>query len=778
MFPYPSGEGLHIGHPEGYTASDIFSRYSRMNGYNVLHPMGWDAFGLPAENYAIQTKTHPRLVVEKNVKRFRKQFEMFGFDYDWSREVNTTDPEYYKWTQWIFLKMYEKNLSYEAIIPINWCPQCKTGLANEEVNEGKCDRCHTQVVKKEMKQWMLAITKYAERLLKDLEQLDWPEKIKTMQRNWIGRSVGSTVTFQVSGHRSQIAVFTTRPDTLFGATYMVLAPEHELVKKIAFKEHKKEVGAYVKAAKRKSDLERAELTKEKSGVFTGAHAVNPVSGQKIPIWISDYVLISYGTGAIMAVPAHDERDFEFAKTFNLPIIEVISPDGKKHKLKEAYTNEGILVNSGEFSGLYSEDAKMRITESLSKKKFAKKTIQYKLRDWVFSRQRYWGEPIPIIKCEQCGNVPLEEKDLPLKLPDVKNYEPTGTGESPLAAIKDWVNIECPKCKGKAKRETNTMPQWAGSCWYYLRYIDPKNKKALVDKKKEKYWMRVDLYQGGAEHAVLHLLYARFWHKFLYDSGVVSTKEPFAKLRNQGLILGPDGQKMSKSRGNIVNPDEVVAAYGADTLRMYEMFMGPLEDDKPWDTKGIVGIYRFLGRVWSLVHKSEIRNPKSETNSKSKNQNSKQNEEIERLRHKTIKKVTEDIEGSRFNTAISAMMEYSNGMQEQKHTSQKDLETLLLLLAPFAPHITEELWQETLKKKTSVHLESWPSYDSKLVAEDTFELIVQINGKMRAAVKLPVGADEEEATRSALSQPNVKSRITGQKPKRIVFVKNRLINIVV
>ncbi len=820
MFPYPSGHGLHIGHPEGYTASDIVSRYLRMNGYNVLHPMGWDAFGLPAENYAIETKTHPRLVVEKNVKRFKEQLQTFGFDYDWSREINTTDPEYYKWTQWIFLQMFKAGLAYEAEIPINWCPKCKTGLANEEVSEGKCERCHTFVARKEMRQWMLAITKYADRLLEDLEELDWPEKIKTMQRNWIGRSEGATVKFQVSSFKLEVPVYTTRPDTLFGATYVVLAPEHELVKKITTAEQKKEVGKYIRAAKKKSDLERAELTKEKSGVFTGSYAVNPVNGEKIPVWISDYVLVSYGTGAIMAVPAHDERDFAFAKKFKLPIVEVISPDGKTHLLKEAYVRDGILVNSSEFSGLYSEDAKERISEWLTKKGLAKKTVNYKLRDWVFSRQRYWGEPFPIVFCEECKNlerkaksskfskgellnpgwVAVPEEDLPVTLPDVERYEPTGTGESPLVSIKHWVETICPKCGGPARRETNTMPQWAGSCWYYLAYVlgnknlklsldsarDPEPVKGKVKslgndnfKKLFGYWLPVDLYQGGAEHAVLHLLYARFWHKFLYDIGVVSTKEPFYTLRNQGLILGLDGQKMSKSRGNIINPDEVIKAYGADTVRMYEMFMGPLEDDKPWDAKGIVGIYRFLGRVWNLIERLKVKSEKLKVSREQK----AESPESKKLRHKTIKKVTEDIEGHKFNTAISAMMEFTNELTG--HTSQTTASSmrfvasdLLKLLAPFAPHITEELWQNHLRKKGSIHLESWPKYDPKLVQENTFELVIQVNGRVRATVTAPLGIEEEEAKKLALAHERTQLFVRQKDVKRVVYVPNRLLNIVI
>ncbi len=796
MFPYPSAEGLHVGHPEGYTATDIIARKRRMEGWNVLHPMGFDAFGLPAENYAIKTGVHPAISTAKNIKRIRQQIKSLGFSYDWSREVNTTDPNYYKWTQWIFLKLFKRGLAYEAVVPINWCPSCKTGLANEEVVDGKCERCKTKVTKKDMRQWMLKITAYADRLLEDLKDLDWPEQIKEMQRNWIGRSEGALVRFNVipaeagiqktgsglvkTGLKSGMTileVFTTRPDTLFGATYMVVAPEHPILQNLESRiKNLEEVKKYVEQAKEKSDLERAELTKEKTGVeLKGIKAVNPVNGSEIPIWVADYVLPHYGTGAIMAVPAHDQRDYDFAVKYGLPVVEVIQPaeqnqkpktKNQKHKLKikdleleKAYEGEGILINSGQFNGMSSSEAREKITERLAKKGLAKKAVNYKLRDWVFSRQRYWGEPIPLAKCDKCGWVPVPEKDLPVRLPDIKEYKPTGTGESPLAAISKWVNTKCPACGGPAKRETNTMPQWAGSCWYYLRYLDSKNKKEIFDKKKEKYWMPVDFYVGGAEHAVLHLLYARFWHKVLHDEGLVSTKEPFIKLRNQGIILGEDGQKMSKSRGNVINPDDVIKTYGADTMRLYEMFMGPFEDVKPWSTKGIVGVRRFLERVWGLEKlKTTIKNSK-----------------LDRLLHKTIKKVTEDIENFKFNTAISALMILANEMSVQAFTIGQ-FETFLKLLSPFAPHIAEELW-EKLGRKGSIILEKWPVYDPLLIAEEEIDLVVQVNGKLRDTIRVKADISEEEAKKVAMESKKVKKWIEGKEIKKVIFVKGRLINIV-
>ncbi len=769
MFPYPSGDGLHVGHVENYAATDIYSRYSRMKGFNVLHPMGWDAFGLPAENYAIKTKQHPAQVVEKNIKVFRRQIERLGLSYDWNRKINTTDPKYYKWTQWIFLQLFKHGLAYEKEAPINWCPSCKTGLANEEVVEGKCDRCGTPVERKKLKQWWLKITAYAERLLSGLDQLDWPNSIKEMQKNWIGRSEGSLIKFKLKSgdvNIGEIEVFTTRADTLFGATYLVLSPEHPIINILKnHADNAKEIDRYINEARQKSDMERMDPTKTKTGVeIKNIQAINPANNQLLPLWISDYVLVHYGTGAIMAVPAHDERDFEFAKKFGLKIIEVISPDQKEHQLNAAYTGPGYLLNSGPFNGLDSEIAQDKISLFIG----AKKSVFYKMRDWVFSRQRYWGEPIPIIKCPKCGNVPLSEKDLPLTLPKVKSYEPSGTGESPLAAISSWVNVKCPKCGGPAKRETNTMPQWAGSCWYYLRYIDPKNSKQLVDPKKEKKWMPVDLYMGGAEHAVLHLLYARFWHKFLNDSGVVSTDEPFQKLINQGTILGANNEKMSKSRGNAVNPDDIVKQYGADALRLYEMFMGPLQAAKPWNTEGINGVSRFLNRIWNLfsaqikINGGEKNNP---TTAKTINQ--------------TIKKVTEDLENLDYNTAISALMECLNALtaKEGVKIKKSHLEDFLRLLAPLAPFITEELWHQ-MGHKTSVHKERWPKYNKKMLREKEFDLIIQINGKVRDKVKAMVDINQGEAERMALNREKIKKILTGNHPKKIIYIPNRLINIVI
>jgi len=763
MFPYPSGAGLHVGHPEGYTASDILSRFKRMNGYNVLHPMGWDAFGLPAENYAIKTGTHPKVATENNISNFKRQIKSIGFSYDWDREIDTTDPGYFKWTQWIFLKLFEKGLAYEATVPINWCPSCKTGLANEEVSEGACVRCGTSITRKDMRQWMLKITAFADRLLDGLEKLDWPEPIKLQQQNWIGKSTGAEVDFQVDGFKDFLRVFTTRPDTLFGATYMVLAPEHPLVLEITTEEQNPELQDYIEKSRQKSDLEREHLIKSKSGVFTGAYAINPVNNEKIPIWISDYVLITYGTGAIMAVPAHDERDFEFAKKFGLKIIQVVSKDGKPHDLKEAYVEEGIAINSGPYNGLKTQDFKEKITADLEKKGKGKKTINYKLRDWVFSRQRYWGEPIPVVHCPKDGVVAVPESDLPLKLPEVKKYEPTGTGESPLAGINDWVNTKCPKCGGPAKRETNTMPQWAGSNWYFLRYIDPKNSKELADKEKIKYWMPVDHYIGGAEHAVLHLLYSRFWYKFLFDIGVVPNDEPFQKLTNQGLILAEDGLKMSKSLGNVINPDEVINEFGADSFRMYEMFMGPLEMAKPWNTNGIIGIRRFLEKVWRLYDK--------------KIDNSPLPKNLESLMHKTIKKVGEDIEGLRFNTAISAMMILVNEAGTLGSISKDFARNLLLILAPFAPHMTEELWKQ-IGEKASIHKQTWPKFDPKLIVESEITIVVQVNGKLRDNIIVSADATEEEIKTASANSEKVSSFTKGKEIGKIIYVPKKLVNIVV
>ena len=763
MFPYPSGAGLHVGHPEGYTASDILSRYKRMNGFNVLHPMGWDAFGLPAENYAIKTGIHPRIATEKNIETFKRQIKSIGFSYDWDREIDTTDPGYFKWTQWIFLKLFEKGLAYEATVPINWCPSCKTGLANEEVTDGACCRCGTAVTKKDLRQWMLKITAYADRLLDGLEKLDWPEPIKLQQKNWIGKSIGAEVDFKIDGFKEVLRVFTTRPDTLFGATYMVLAPEHPIVLEITTEDHVAEVQEYIEKARQKSDIEREHLLKSKTGMFTGAYAVNPVNNQKIPIWISDYVLLSYGTGAIMAVPAHDERDFEFAKKFGLKIIQVVSKEGKLQELKEAYIEEGIAINSGQYNGLKTEEFKEKITKDLEKKGLGKKTVNYKLRDWVFSRQRYWGEPIPVVHCPKCGVVGIPESELPLKLPEVKKYEPTGTGESPLANIQEWVNTKCPKCKGPAKRETNTMPQWAGSNWYFLRYIDPKNGKVLADKEKIKYWMPVDHYIGGAEHAVLHLLYSRFWYMFLYDIGVVGNDEPFKKLTNQGLILAEDGQKMSKSLGNVINPDDIIGEHGADAFRMFEMFMGPLEMVKPWSTQGIMGIRRFLEKAWKLFEKNIDNKPLPKN--------------IEALLHKTIKKVGEDIDNLKFNTAISAMMILVNEVGPLESISKEFARNFLLILAPFAPHMTEELWKNT-GEKPSIHRQEWPKYDPELIKEEEMTIVVQVNGKLRDNIVIASDASEEEIKKLAQSSVKVKAFIEGKKILKVIYVPKKLINIVV
>ena len=765
MFPYPSGAGLHVGHPEGYTATDIYCRYLKMNGYAVLHPMGFDSFGLPAENYAIKTGTHPEISTQKNIDKFREQIKSLGFCYDWSREVSTHTADYYKWTQWIFLKLYEKGLAYESEMPINFCPSCKTGLANEEVKDGKCDRCNTQVIRKSIRQWMLKITAYADRLLNELDDLDWSEAIKTMQRNWIGRSEGANVIFPMENGEDSIEVYTTRPDTLFGATYMVLAPEHSLVGKITTDEQKKAVEEYIKTASYKSDLERTDLAKEKSGVFTGAYAVNPVNNEKIPVWISDYVLITYGTGAIMAVPAHDERDFEFAQLFNLPVIQVVSEDGSLYELDKAYVakENGVAVNSGQFTGMKTPDVIREMIKWLEETNRGKKTVNYKLRDWIFSRQRYWGEPIPVVHCEKCGIVPLKEEDLPLTLPDVTSYAPTGTGESPLATIEEWVNTTCPACGGKAKRETNTMPQWAGSCWYYLRFIDPHNKKEFISKEKENYWMPVDLYVGGAEHAVLHLLYSRFWHKVLHDFGLVSTKEPFQRLVNQGMILGEGGVKMSKSLGNVINPDDVVKDYGADSMRMYEMFMGPLSVSKPWSTTGISGVYRFLDRVWRLSEDRELTGEKAP-------------EELEKLLHKTIKKVTRDTGNLEFNTAISQMMIFINELYKDTKLYRDMWEKFLKLLSPYAPHIAEELW-ERAGNKPVLSLEKWPEYDEEKTIESEVTIVLQINNKNRSKVDMPLGSSKDELEKAALDNDRIKTLLEGKRVIKTIIVPDKLVNIV-
>ncbi len=761
MFPYPSGNGLHVGHWRGYVLSDVWSRYQILNNKYILHPMGWDAFGLPAENYAIAKKMHPAIATAENVKNFKRQLEEIGAIYDWEKEVNTTDPEFYKWTQWIFLKMFENGLAYEKEMPINWCPSCKTGLANEEVKEGLCERCSSVVTKKNLRQWMLKITAYASRLLEDLENLDWPEKVKKMQADWIGKSYGAEIDFEVEGLDDKIKVFTTRPDTLFGATFMVLAPENALVSKLATNDKKEEVEKYVFASSTKSSIDRM-TDKEKTGVFLGRYAINPLNGKRVPIWISDYVLVDYGTGAIMCVPAHDARDFEFAQKFDLPITPVISKDGVEIELLEAYTEEGVMINSEQFNGMKSSEAKNVIADYLEKENIGKKTTNYKLRDWVFSRQRYWGEPIPIVHCDKCGVVGVKESDLPVMLPDVESYEPTGTGESPLAAITEWVNTTCPKCGGPAKRETNTMPQWAGSSWYFLRYTDPHNKKELISKKAMKDWLPVDMYVGGIEHAVLHLLYARFYTKFLQDIGVVDFKEPFTRLFNQGMVT-KNGIKMSKSKGNVVSPDDLVKNYGCDSLRMYELFIGPPELDSEWDDRGIEGVYRFLNKIWRLV---------------STNKEIKQNTDLERERHKLIYDITTRMEGFSLNTVVSGFMEHTNNLLNlQKQfggVDKKTLETLVILLSPITPHIASELF-EMLGHSTSIFDEKWPKYDKKKMEDAEIEIVIQISGKM--AGKLKVAKNETETEIISKAKEIVKARLENKNIMKEIYVPGRLINIV-
>jgi len=771
MFPYPSGDGLHVGHPEGYTATDITARYKRMRGFNVLHPMGWDSFGLPAENYAIKTGTHPRETTARNIDRFRQQLKSLGFSYDWDREIATTDPMYYRWTQWIFLKLYEKGLAYQAEVPVNWCPELGTVLANEEVIDGKSERGGHPVVRKPMRQWMLKITAYAERLLDDLNQVDWSDSIKEMQRNWIGKSEGAEVDFKVDGSGTPIRVFTTRPDTLFGATYMVLAPEHPLVDKITTPEQKQAIADYKAAATRKSDLERTELQKVKSGVATGAYAINPVNETKIPIWIADYVLWGYGTGAIMAVPAHDDRDYQFAKTYALPIVEVVSGGDIS---SVAHTGEGVMVNSSShlfsINDLHMADAKQKTIEWLEAHGLGVRKVNYKLRDWLFSRQRYWGEPFPVIYVDGKPK-PLPPDSLPLELPNVVNYKPSGTGESPLSTIGDWLNTVDPETGKPAIRETNTMPQWAGSCWYYLRFIDPRNEQMAIDPVLENYWMPVDLYVGGAEHAVLHLLYARFWHKVLFDAGVVSTCEPFQKLVNQGMILGEDNQKMSKSRGNVINPDNIIKQYGADSLRLYEMFMGPLEQSKPWNMQGVEGVFRFLSRAWRFIidedtgmldHRVMSAEPDAGQN---------------KLLHQTIRKVTEDIEGMRYNTAIAAMMEFLNEAQRWEIRPKAVVKDFVLILSPFAPHIAEELW-EKLGNTESLAYQTWPTFNPEFLIESQLEVVVQVNGKLRGRVVVPRNADQVYVITQAKSDPSVSQYLEGKTIRKEIYVPGKLINFVV
>jgi leucyl-tRNA synthetase len=761
-FPYPSGDGLHVGHVRSYSALDALARKKRMEGYNVLYPMGWDAFGLPTENYAIKTGIHPAKVTEQNIKIFKKQMKSLGLSFDWSREINTTDPKYYQWTQWIFLQFFKKGLAYQAEMPINWCPSCKIGLANEEVIGGKCERCGAQTEQKTLKQWLLKITAYADRLIDDLEKVDYLEKIKKQQMNWIGRSYGTEVDFQVVGLDEKITVFTTRADTLFGVTALVVAPEHPLLRKLLTPENKKRVQEYVRASQQKSEFERTQLEKEKTGVFTGSYCINPINSEKVPIWVSDYVVATYGGGAVMIVPAHDKRDYQFAKKYNLGIKEVVAGGDIS---KEAYVEYGKLIHSGQFNGLSSKEAIKKITDWLTKNKKGRKTVQYKLRDWIFSRQHYWGEPIPIIHCQRCGAVPVPEKDLPVELPYVKKYKPTKTGESPLATIKKWVNVQCPECGGSAKRETDTMPNWAGSSWYFLRYIDPKNNKKLADFKKLKYWLPVDLYNGGMEHTTLHLLYSRFWHKFLYDLGYVPTKEPYQRRYSHGVVLAEDKRKMSKSFDNVIRPDDVIKEYGADTLRTYEMFMGPFDQTISWSIKGVQGCFRFLNRVWQVY------------SSKEKIANQTNKELIAKL-HQLIKKVSQDLESMKFNTAVAALMEFSNAWSEDGKTlSKEDAVVFLKLLAPIAPHISEELWQKIGNRK-SIFLEKWPEYDEKLTQQETWQLIIQINGKVRDKIEVKKGISQREAEKAALSQEKVKKWLSGKRPKRVIYIPDRLINLVI
>lgn len=796
MFPYPSGAGLHVGHPEGYTATDIYCRYLRMNGYNVLHPMGFDSFGLPAENYAIQTGTHPKITTEKNIDNFIRQIKSLGFSYDWDREVDTHDVDYYHWTQWIFIQLFKKGLAYEALMPINWCPNCKTGLANEEVKEGHCERCGTQVERRNIRQWVLKITAYADRLLEDLDKLDWPESVKLMQRNWIGRSEGASVLFQIDGLADKLEVFTTRCDTLFGATYMVISPEHPLLEQITTEANRDKVHEYVENAAKKSDLDRTDLAKEKTGVFSGRYAINPVTGKKIPIWIADYVLISYGTGAIMAVPAHDDRDWEFAKKFNLPIVEVLKSEVDVQQ--QPWTEDGIHVNSGFLDGLDKQEAIAKMLVWLEEQDCGKKMVNYKLRDWIFSRQRYWGEPIPLVHCPHCGIVPVPDDQLPLELPEVQNYQPTGTGESPLAGINEWVNTTCPVCGAKARRETNTMPQWAGSCWYYLRYLDPHDSKEFCSKDKEQYWMPVDLYVGGVEHAVLHLLYARFWHKVLFDLGIVSTDEPFQRLVNQGMItsyaferankvlvpvdqveeISPDNfvdkqtgekldrvvAKMSKSLKNVINPDQIVNEYGADSMRMYEMFMGPLQVSKPWATTGLVGVYRFLDRIWRLGDERTITDEPASS-------------EILKVLHKTIKKVSEDTESLNFNTAISQMMVLVNEIYRTESLNREVWETLILLISPYVPHLAEELWQKAGHTE-SLFKAPWPKYDEKFIIDDVVPVVISVNGKVRSKIDVPRDIDKDELLALARKDEKVCKFLEGKTIVKEIVVPAKLVNFAV
>ena len=763
-FPYPSGQGLHVGHPRPYTALDIVARKRRMQGYNVLYPMGWDAFGLPTENYAIKNKIHPKEVTKNNVARFKAQLHSLGYSFDWDREINTTDPEYYKWTQWIFLKLFKAGLAYKKEMPINWCTSCKVGLANEEVVNGVCERCGAPVVRKVKSEWMLKITEYADKLIEGLDTVDYIERVKVSQKNWIGRSTGAEVDFQIKGKEDKLRIYTTRCDTLFGATYMVVSPEHPLLDK--YKDEIKnwsEIESYREQAARKSDFERSELAKDKTGVaIDGLVAINPVNEKEIPIWVSDYVLMSYGTGAIMAVPAHDERDWEFAKKFNLPLIQVVAKDGEEVDINEAAFTDvatGVLINSGFLNGLQVKDAKEKMIEFLEEKKIGKAKVNYKLRDWVFSRQRYWGEPIPIIHCDKCGYVPLDESELPLMLPEVESYMPTDNGESPLAAMTDWVNVKCPCCGGPAKRETDTMPQWAGSSWYFLRYTDPKNTQALASKEALKYWLPVDWYNGGMEHTTLHLLYSRFWHKFLYDQGVVPTPEPYQKRTSHGMILGENGEKMSKSRGNVVNPDDIVNAYGADTLRTYEMFIGAFDLAASWSDDGVKGCRRFLERVWKLQDIVVDGDAYSK--------------DMETKMHQTIKKVSTDFENLKYNTAIAAMMALVNDFYKKNAVTKGEMKTLLTLLNPVAPHITEEMWS-ILGYDGYLYQASWPTFDEAKTVESTVEIAVQINGKMKATLSINKADPKDDVI--AKAKEAIADKLTGNIVKEI-YVPGRIVNIV-
>jgi leucyl-tRNA synthetase len=760
-FPYPSGQGLHVGHARSYSALDAIARKKRMEGRNVLFPIGWDAFGLPAENYAIKMGVHPKETTAENIANYKRQLKSLGLSFDWSREINTTDPKYYKWTQWIFLKLFEKGLAYQAEMPVNWCPSCKIGLANEEVVGGNCERCGSQVEKKTLKQWMLKITAYADRLIEDLEKVDFPEKVKLQQINWIGKSYGTEIDFKVEDLDEVIRVFTTRADTLFGVTAVVLAPENPLAEKLIKADYRAAAEKYISEAKRKSDFERTKTEKEKTGVFTGSYCLNPANSEKVPIWIGDYVVASYGGGAVMVVPAHDKRDYDFAKKYSLQMKEVVSGGDIS---KDAFVDYGVLVNSGEFNGLSSEEAIKKIGESLERKALGRKTIQYKLRDWVFSRQHYWGEPIPVIHCKKCGQVPVPEKDLPVELPFVERYQPTGTGESPLAAISEWVNVKCPKCQGPAKRETDTMPNWAGSNWYFMRYLDPQNDKALASKDKLGYWLPVDWYNGGFEHVTLHLLYSRFIYKFLYDIGTAPSLEPYQKRTCHGIVLAEDNRKMSKSFGNVINPDDIVREYGADTLRLYEMFMGPFDQAIAWSTNGMKGCYRFLEKTWKLV--SGLGSSRES------------GQEIVNALHRLNKKVDEDLEDAKFNTIIAAFMEFVNFCQGSEEKVGRDVaERFLVLLSPFAPHATEELWQE-LGHKESISQQEWPKAEAKFLKEESVTLIIQINGRVRDRVAVRADMLEKEAKELAISREKVKNWISSKKIKKVIFVPGRLINIVI